>query len=344
MKESKLLQSSQSLQTPIKKEIEAEVSQLSKRQYLRSAIAAAGALTMDAFYQDSAHSSTEYTTGLLWLHEKALSDEKEQISFFVETPTNKEWIKQKQGKSLCAEFDIREITKIIADRPTYLEIVHTHTLAAVQEPQKQYFKGRDISTREIDALAHQPPTFIEVLTSKYFNEMFKESGVDIVYKIVTPQGVWRYSIDPESEFMDHYYIFSRREDDFIQKVSQDDAVKMFLQHNPGIMHDMEFEDIRKQFLSPSSKFYAILPHYLKQEAHTLMAFKKEHIDSNHDFEDMMELEHDMTLRMTFACPGEKQRIVNEDITLKRRLGIDLSFTAIEHIQAEKEAKVAEEDK
>lgn len=260
MKDTKPVKAAQPLTKDIEKGIELEIAQLSKRQFLRSAIAAAGAMTISAFIQDDAQKEIdEYTKGLLWLHEKSLSDTKEQISYYVESKDRKEWIRQKEGKSLCAEFDIREISKIISEQPKYLEIVHTHTLAAVQEPQKQYFKGRDISAREIDALPHQPPTFIEVLTSKYFNEMFKDAGGEIAYKIVTPQGVWSYSIDAQSEFMDHYYTFSRREDDFIQKVSQDDAVKMFLHHNPGIMNDMSFEDIRKQFLSPSSKFYAILP-------------------------------------------------------------------------------------
>ncbi len=333
MKDTKVAKSSKPLSHTFEKDFELEIAQLSKRQFLRSAIAAAGAMTIGGLLQEDPRVQTdEYVKGLLWLHEKCLTEHTEYVAYFAEGDKGRQWIRQKEGKTMCAEFDIREISKIIADQPTYLEIVHTHTLASVQEPQKQYFKGRDISTREIDALPHQPPTFIEVLTSKYFYEMFKEAGVEMVYKIVTPQGVWSYSIDETSEFMDHYYAYSRKEDEFIQKVSQDDAVRIFLHQNPGIMQDMSFEDIRKQFLSPSSKFYAILPHYLKQDAHALIAMRKEHIETNHDFEDLLELEHDMTLRMTFACPGEKQRILNDGITLMKRIGIKLSFTPIEHIK------------
>lgn len=334
MKDTKKVKALQPLKKHIEKDIEVNVAQLSKRQFLRSAIAAAGAMTISGLIQEERPAEiNEYTKGLLWLHEKSLNEEKEHVAYFVTTKNSPgEWIKQKEGKTLCAEFDMREISKIIAGQPSNVHIVHTHTLAAVQEPQRQYFKGRDISSREIDALPQQPPTFIEVLTSKYFSEMYCDTGVDITYMIMTPQGMWQYSIDSTSEFMDHYYAYSRREDEFIQKVSRDDAVKLFLQHNPGIMHDMSFEEIRKQFLSPSSIFYSILPHYLKQDAHALITFRKEHIDPNHDFEDTLNLEQDMTLRMTFACPGEKQRILNEYITLAKRLGINLSFTPIDRIK------------
>ncbi|MBV9349128.1 MAG: hypothetical protein JO026_00035 [Patescibacteria group bacterium] len=149
------------------------------------------------------HFKETRSSGIIFLHDKALKDEGDRTSFFIQNGTSARWVHKGIKDESFPNLPPSWVKPYLADSHTHVQIFHTHPLALVAEA-REAASGSQLTYEEAMQPMPMPPTSAEVLSLIDYKTLLGQGADRVSAAVVDSVGTWEYDVSLSHPFVQKF--------------------------------------------------------------------------------------------------------------------------------------------